>query len=241
MIASPLDTQILTSLRTFLISILPDNVEVIIAQKNRVPEPTANDFVVMTEISRTRIETNIDTPADVRFTGSIAGTVMTVSSVDFGTIYVGATVSGVGVTAGTKVSALAGGTGGAGDYTISASQIVPSGVLSTGAVDIVQPVMIGVQLDVHGPNSSDNAQIISTLMRDDYAVQSFAEQSPNYGVVPLYADDPAQRPFINEAQQYEDRWVIDCRIQVNPVVSPAAQYADALEAELIDVDAVYPP
>lgn len=241
MTPSPTQSQIAASLRTFLLDILPSGVDVIAAQENKVPEPTEENFVVMTEIDRIRIETNVDTPADVRFTGSISGTTLTVSTIDFGEVEVGATVSGTGVTTGTKVMALAGGTGGIGAYTVSPSQIVPSAVMSTGAMEIVQPVMIDIQLDVHGPDSSDNSQTISTLMRDDYAVRQFAEQSPNYGVVPLYADDPAQRPFINEAQQYETRWVIDCKIQVNPVISAPQQFADELEAELIDVDVVYPP
>jgi hypothetical protein len=59
-------------------------------------------------------------------TGSIATTVLTVSAVTSGTLYVGQTVEGVGITAGTVITALGTGTGGVGTYTVSASQTVAS-------------------------------------------------------------------------------------------------------------------
>ena len=60
------------------------------------------------------------------FTGSISGTTLTVSAVTSGTIYVGQTVQGTGVTANTMITALVSGTGGTGTYTVSSSQTVAS-------------------------------------------------------------------------------------------------------------------
>lgn len=62
------------------------------------------------------------------FTGSIAGTTLTVSAMDSGSgsLYVGQKLSGTGITAGTKISAFGTGTGGTGTYTVSASQTVGS-------------------------------------------------------------------------------------------------------------------
>lgn len=54
------------------------------------------------------------------------GTVMTVSAVTSGTIYLGMEITGTGVTAGTRITAFGTGTGGAGTYTVSASQEVTS-------------------------------------------------------------------------------------------------------------------
>jgi len=62
-------------------------------------------------------------------TGSISGTTLTVSAVTSGTIYVGQTIQGTGVTANTMVTALGTGTGGAGTYTVSTSQTVASTTL----------------------------------------------------------------------------------------------------------------
>lgn len=59
-------------------------------------------------------------------TGSIVGTVLTVSAVSSGGIDVGATISGSGVTAGTTIVSRGTGTGGTGTYNVSASQTVGS-------------------------------------------------------------------------------------------------------------------
>jgi hypothetical protein len=61
-----------------------------------------------------------------QFTASIASSTMTVTSVASGTLAVGMMISGKGVTPGTTITALGTGTGGAGTYTVSASQSVAS-------------------------------------------------------------------------------------------------------------------
>ena len=59
-------------------------------------------------------------------TGSITGTTLTVSAVGSGTVAVGNLVEGTGVTGGTIITALAGGTGGVGNYVVSQTQFAPS-------------------------------------------------------------------------------------------------------------------
>lgn len=58
------------------------------------------------------------------WTGYISGTTLTVSSVSSGTITTGMVLNGSGITSGTYISALGTGTGGVGNYTVSASQTV---------------------------------------------------------------------------------------------------------------------
>lgn len=55
-------------------------------------------------------------------TGSIAANVLTVTAVTSGTLAIGQLVSGSGITAGTRISALGTGTGGTGTYTVDISQ-----------------------------------------------------------------------------------------------------------------------
>lgn len=74
-------------------------------------------------------ETMSTAAAGAIVTGSISGTTLTVSAVTSGTIYVGQTIQGTGVTANTMVTALGTGTGGAGTYTVSTSQTVASTTL----------------------------------------------------------------------------------------------------------------
>jgi hypothetical protein len=67
------------------------------------------------------------------YTGSISGTTLTVTAVSTGTLIVGQTISGTGVTSGTTITALGTGTGGTGTYTVSVSQTVSSTTLTNGA------------------------------------------------------------------------------------------------------------
>ena len=62
-------------------------------------------------------------------TASMSGTTLTVSAVTSGTLFIGQTVQGAGVTVQTIITALGTGTGGAGTYTINNSQTVASSTM----------------------------------------------------------------------------------------------------------------
>ncbi len=232
------ETELLTYLRAFLTSILPAGVEVIRAQVNRVPEPQVDDFVIMTPTQRLRLATNENTYTDCVVVGSMSGNVLTVTSVLSGSIQVGAALYGTGVLDGTLVTALGTGTGGVGTYTVSPSQVVSSTNLSAGQRVVSQRTQVTYQLDVHGPMSAENAQLITTLFRDFYATDFFTSQAT--GVAPLYADDARQTPFVNDQQQYEYRWTVDVTLEAVLVTSVTQQFADAVSADLINVDTAYP-
>lgn len=75
--------------------------------------------------------------ATTSFTASISGTTMTVTGVASGTIVVGQVINGTGVTAGTVITALGTGTGGAGTYTVSVSQTVASTTITIVGLDFL--------------------------------------------------------------------------------------------------------
>jgi hypothetical protein len=102
-----------------------------------------------------------------------------------------------------------------------------------------QPTQVTVQIDVHGPNSADNAQIISTLLRDEYACIFFHKSG--YDIAPLYAGDPDQIPFFNGEQQVEFRWTVAAVLQVNTTITTPQDFAANVNIGITDVDAVYPP
>lgn len=105
---------------------------------------------------------------------------------------------------------------------------------------VLQSTQADVQLDIHGPSSTDSAQVIATLFRDDYCVQVFI--GLGLDMRPLNADDGHQIPFINGEDQYEDRWVMTLSLQADPVVSTNQQFANTLgPVGLIEVDTTYPP
>jgi hypothetical protein len=251
MTPTPTQSQIMQQLRSFLLAVLPatgsDNkpISVIAGQQNRVPEPASGDFVIITPIRRRRLATNLDQLEDVQFTASISGSTMTVTAVEIGELTPGATVYGANVALNTVVVSQQSGTpGGTGIYQVAPSQSVVSEVMGAGAQNYTQSTEIVFQLDVHSANvldSADMAQVISTLARDSFAVDQFASQVPNYGVVPLHADDPRQVPFYNSAEsQWETRWLLEFLVQVNQVVSAPQQAADAIDLDVISVEEAYP-
>jgi hypothetical protein len=64
------------------------------------------------------------------FTGSISGTTLTVSGTPTGTLAIGQAIRGANVAAGTIITALGTGTGGAGTYIVDTSQTAASGTIS---------------------------------------------------------------------------------------------------------------
>jgi hypothetical protein len=247
MTPSPTQSNVFAQLRSFLLSVLPAGVVVVPAQQNRVPEPAGVDFVVMTQIRQERLETNVDGYADGVFTGSIAGTTLTITAVNpkfpNAQIGVGGTIFGVGITAGTSVSAILTGTGQIGTYTVSPPQTVGPLTISTGTKQIMMPTKHTIQLDFHSADLSsagDMAATVSALFRDEFAVLQFQGQSPYYGVAPLYADDARQMPFLNEESQIEWRWVSECILQSNIVISVPQTFADSAVLTPVSVDAKYP-
>jgi hypothetical protein len=246
---SPGENDIQTALRGFLLSVLPDGSDAILGQLNRVPEPSASDFVVMWPIRRRRFATNVDAFADCEFTASIgpSSTTMTVTAVGTNNgiaLRAGAQVAGPAVTAGTVISSqLTGTPGGIGTYKVSPSQTAASQTMAAGGASYTQQTEVVYQLDVHSANVSDSsnmAQTISTMLRDAYGVQTI--QAINANVMPLYASDPRQVPFINAEDQYETRWIVEALLQANQTVSGApAQFATSADITLYDVDVQSPP
>ncbi len=245
---SPNDSQIRQVLRSFLLTVLPSGVEVVLGQDNRVPEPKASDFVVMTRINSGRLATNVDAYADAAYTGSISGTVMTVTAMLLGTVIPGATLFGTGVAVSTIIGTQISGTpGGIGTYNVSPSQTVSSEVLASGVASAMMETEVLYQLDVHGPNSNDNAELISTLLRDQWGVEQFLGASSGAGitlgsVTPLHADNPKQVPFVNDQDQWEYRWIVEARLQANQVaMNIPQQFASAFDVTLKQMDATFPP
>jgi hypothetical protein len=236
---APNETAIYAALRTFFQAVLPAGIEIIRSQDNRVPEPIGPDFVIMRSQEKPRISTNIDTFADAAFTASIAGNVLNVTAVQIGTIGVGAQLFGSGVAANTVISGAVGGTGGVGTYTVSIPQTLGPTAMAAGIETMEQDTEVIVQVDVHGPNAADNAQLITTTFRDDFGVQLFG--GPASSIQPLYTDDPLRVPFVNAENQWETRWVIGMHMEANVQVVVPQQFASAVKVNVISVQATYGP
>jgi hypothetical protein len=67
----------------------------------------------------------------------VAGTILNVTAVASGTIFIGQRVTGTGVTSGTIVTGFGTGSGGVGTYTVNTSQLVGAGTILTGAASAI--------------------------------------------------------------------------------------------------------
>jgi hypothetical protein len=67
----------------------------------------------------------------------VAGTILNVTAVSSGTIFIGQRVTGTGVTSGTIVTGFGTGSGGIGTYTVNTSQLVGAGTILTGAASAI--------------------------------------------------------------------------------------------------------
>lgn len=236
------ETAIFTALGNVLLqygltSAAGPNVQVPIVrgQINRVPQVAQDDFVEMWSISRDRLAMNIDDWLDNNFVGSITNNVLTVTQINVGPVPVGQPIYSNGITTGcTIVRQLMGITGDIGTYQTTPTAPISSQTIYAGTVAHMQKIEFTAQVDVHGPASADNAVRITTLWRDQFTVSAF--QDMGVGISPLYSGDPKQMPFQNDQQQIEDRWVIDLRMQINPIVITTAQFADQLDATAVSVE-----
>lgn len=219
-------------------------VSVVTGQINRVAEPNNPYFVVMWPLRDVRLATNLDEDADVKIAASIAGSLMTVTAVEIGSLSVGAVLFGNGAVPGTRVTGLGTGSGGSGTYSVAPAQNLASGTMSAGSRTLTENTEVAIQVDLHAPDSQavDFARTVSTTIRDEFGTSFFAAlPAPLNGVSPLYADDPQQAPFLNAEQQYEWRETLEVHLQFNPSVSVPAQYADVVGIVVESVDATFPP
>lgn len=78
------------------------------------------------------------------------------------------------------------------------------------------PLKYSVQVDCYGTVASDWAAAIVMALRTPYACDSFA--ASGFDIQPLYADDPKQLSFVDEGNQFVERWVFNAVLQYNPVI-----------------------
>jgi hypothetical protein len=257
---TPRQTDVLTALRGFLLSVLPAGCEVVRGQDNRVAGPIGPDYAVLTPLTINRLETNVDLYADTAFIGSISGTTLNVTQMLHGSISIGNQLFGSGVNSVIFISGtLSGSSGSVGSYMLSGTLgVFSSQTFACGVIFCQQADEWRVQCDIYGPNSADNVMMVSTLFRDDVAIEVFESfdvpappgwanipvggtlSVPYNGIRPLYADDPSNMAVIFGEQQFELRWRLDCCLQCNQIVTAPQMFAGTIHVGLINVEVTFP-
>jgi hypothetical protein len=100
-----------------------------------------------------------------------------------------------------------------------------------------ESVRVDIQLDFHGADSTDNAQVFAALFWSPYATQFYAGS----GMQPNYCSDGNQAPFINGEQQYEDRWTLTATFDANMSVQTPQQFANEIDPQALPVVPTFGP
>lgn len=134
-------------------------------------------------------------PVQAVVTGSISTTTLTVTAVTSGTLAVGQTISGTGITAGTKISALGTGTGGTGTYTVDTSQTAASTTVTASRPNTLSVKDYGLyrgaatfQVLSIAAASQVNVQLIDITNTQTVSQQIFYYPAGSPSVVFLFAE-----------------------------------------------------
>src|SRR5271166_4934521 len=210
----------------------------------RMPEPAFGDFIVMSSLRRIRLETNETTFSDNICIGSISGTTLAVTVVSRGVLAPGQLLTDYNYPSGnitantTIVSQLTGTTtGGVGTYQVSISQTLASETLYAGTRADLVGTEWTVQLDVHGPNSLNNVNVIDTLFRSEVGANFFS--GTGFGIAPLYVDTAGQMPFENAEKEVEYRWVMEAHLEILPIVTSPQQSTSTVHIDTIEAGVIY--
>lgn len=114
-------------------NISPDGLNIYSSTRN------ATAYTVIDQLSIDVITGLLSQQSVISFTGSISGTTLTVTAMDFGTIVAGSFIRGTSIYAGQYITGLGTGTGGVGTYTVSQSQTVASTTITVSNVPSLSP------------------------------------------------------------------------------------------------------
>jgi hypothetical protein len=148
---------------------------------------------------------NATEPTAATFTGSIAGTVLTVSAVASGTVSPGQTLSGAGVTVGTIIVAqLTGSIGATGTYTVSNTQTVASESM-TGVATAIVVAFDNVTGAFTVTSGITGVPSTATFASGTLAAPIFLTQASG-AVISLGSVAAVPASFMNSLTQITQRW-----------------------------------
>ena len=95
------------------------------------------------------------------------------------------------------------------------------------------------QLDFYGDAAQENANIIATMTRSEYACEIF--RAGTSGIVPFYCTDPFQNTMVNGEDQFENRYTCEFHAQINPIITTSMEFFNSVNIVTKEVDATFPP
>lgn len=104
---------------------------------------------------------------------------------------------------------------------------------------VTEQVQVTMQINLFGPASSNQMQVVTALWRDMQAVDFF--RSLGVPIAPLTTSTTRQLGFETGERQYDDLWTVDLTMQVTLTLRHPQQFATSIPIQLIEVDTTYPP
>jgi len=86
---------------------------------------------------------------------------------------------------------------------------------------IQNSVEVRMQIDFYGVNAEARSRVVANLWRTGYACDLLTACQP------LYVQSHDRHIYVNDSNQYEDRWIIDLGLQYNPQVTVAQGFSDS--------------
>lgn len=107
-------------------------------------------------------------------------------------------------------------------------QVLFGGNLDTAVVTTLPPaeaaiqnsVEVRFQIDFYGPLAEQRSRTVANLWRTYYACDRLTVCQP------LYVQSYNRHVYVNDSNQYEDRWIMDLGLQYNPQVTVAQDFTD---------------
>lgn len=81
-------------------------------------------------------------------------------------------------------------------------------------------VELRMQLDFYGPQAESRSRIVMNLWKNLYGTDNFELCKP------LYVHSRRRHPYVNDSNQYEDRFILDLALQYNPEITHEQDFAD---------------
>lgn len=92
-------------------------------------------------------------------------------------------------------------------------------------MNITQPYKVAVQCDVYGHNALDRASALVAVLTSVVGSYPFPQN-----IQLLHTEDLRQATFVDESDQFLERWIFTVHLQYNPSVEFGMEYAEVLSS-----------
>lgn len=86
--------------------------------------------------------------------------------------------------------------------------------------DVQNSIEVRMQIDFYGPLAEPRSRIVNNLWRTHYGCERLKTCQP------LYVQSYNRHVYVNDSNQYEDRWILDVALQYNPQVTIGQDYTN---------------